>query len=98
MAAIIRSKISRRDYEEIWQYVAQDNSFAADQLIQEFEHRLALLVRMPQMGRLEEDLAPRLRSVSVGSYLLYYIPIENGIQLVRVLHGARDIDPEFFKK
>jgi hypothetical protein len=34
----------------------------------------------------------------VGNYLLYYLPTKNGIRLLRVLHGARDIDPEFFQE
>lgn len=48
------------------------------------------------MGRKVEELAPNLRSFPIGSYLIFYRPIEDGIQLIRILHGARDITPEYF--
>ncbi|MEO6848110.1 MAG: type II toxin-antitoxin system RelE/ParE family toxin [Chthoniobacterales bacterium] len=96
MATIIRSRLSRLDYEEIWLYIAKDNPQAADRLIQNFEHHLEMLAKMPELGMTEEDLAPDLRSFPVSSYLLYYLPTEKGIRLVRVLHGAQDIGSKFF--
>lgn len=98
MSKVVRNRLSVSDYEEIWHYVAKDNPRAADRLIQKFEHQLEMLSKMPDMGKGEEDLFPRLRSFPVGSYLLYYLPIEGGIRLVRVLHGARDIDSDFFSE
>jgi toxin ParE1/3/4 len=38
---------------------------------------------------------PALRSLSVGNYLIFYRPLADGIEIVRVLHGARDIDSLF---
>jgi len=32
-----------------------------------------------------------------GPYLVFYLPIENGIDVIRVIHGARDIDRELRK-
>jgi toxin ParE1/3/4 len=37
-----------------------------------------------------------LRSFSVGNYLIFYFPIEGGIDIVRVLQGARDIEGFLF--
>lgn len=51
---------------------------------------------MPGLGRQESKLAPNLRSFPLGNYLIFYRPIEDGIAVVRVLHGARDISPECF--
>lgn len=96
MAKILRNSLSVSDYEEIWRYIAKDNLSAADRLIGKFEQHLAMLSRMPELGKSEEELFPHLRSFPVGSYLLFYRPIEDGIELVRVLHGARDIDPDYF--
>jgi len=47
------------------------------------------------MGRTRPDLAPRVRSLPVKAYMLYYRPVEGGIELVRVLNASRDIDPIF---
>ncbi len=38
---------------------------------------------------------PALRSLPVGNYLIFYLPIPNGIEVVRVLPGMRDIDTFF---
>lgn len=98
MAKIVRSRLSLSDYEEIWHYIAKDDISAADRLIQTLECHLEILAKMPEMGKSEEDLLPRLRSFPEGNYLIYYVPIENGIELVRVLHGARDIGAKYFSE
>lgn len=36
-----------------------------------------------------------LRSHPHGNYVIFYRPIGDGIEIVRVLHGARDIDAAF---
>lgn len=50
---------------------------------------------MPESGRKRPDLAPDLRSLPVGNQVIFYRPIPDGIQVIRVLHGARDIPAVF---
>jgi len=50
---------------------------------------------MPQLGRRREELSPRLHSFPVGRYVLFYRQVESGIEIARVLHGARDFPPLF---
>ena len=69
---------------------------AADRLIDQFDSTLNVIASAPQIGRSVEDLAPNLRTFPIGSYLIFYRPMEDGIQLIRVIHGARDITPEYF--
>jgi toxin ParE1/3/4 len=57
--------------------------------------KLILLSESPQMGNLCDELAPLLRSFPVGKYLLFYRPVVGGIELVRIVHGARDIQNLF---
>jgi len=47
------------------------------------------------MGRRRDELSPGLRSVVMGSYLIFYRPLEDGIRLMRVAHGSRDL-PSLF--
>ena len=54
-----------------------------------------LLAGQPLMGRERPELAPNLRSFSVGSYVILYRPISEGIEVGRIIHGARDIDAQF---
>ena len=72
------------------------NLDAADRLIDHLEATLNVIASAPDMGRIVGELAPDLRSFPIGSYLIFYRPIEDGIPLIRVLHGARDITPEYF--
>jgi toxin ParE1/3/4 len=47
------------------------------------------------MGRNRDELHPGLQSFPVGKYLIFYMPIHGGIEIVRVLHGMMDIDALF---
>ena len=47
------------------------------------------------MGQAAEDLAPNLRRFSVGDFLIFYVQSNQGIEIVRGLHGARDIEAVF---
>lgn len=77
---------------QIWAYVAQDNETAADNLIDEIESTLGLLARNPRLGQSVEQYRAELRRFTVGNYLLFYEPLDDGIRLVRFLHGARRMD------
>lgn len=96
MARIERSRASVSDYEEIWHFIARDNPAAADRMITAFERQVSILATMPGSGRKEPNLAAELRSFPVSNYLIFYRPMADGIAVVRVLHGARDITPEYF--
>ena len=47
------------------------------------------------MGRRRPELAPNIRSLTVGRYVVFYQPLFRGIEVVRVLHGSRDIESIF---
>ncbi len=86
---------AQSDLDQIYDYVAKDSPAAADRLIRSFEEKLRLLATQPLMGQLRQELAPRLRSFSVGKYVFFYRPIQDGIAVARIIHGARDIETAF---
>jgi toxin ParE1/3/4 len=47
------------------------------------------------MGRRRDELAPGLRSFPAGRYVIFYLPLTDGVDIVRVLHGSRDIETVF---
>ena len=83
------------DLSQIWAYVANDSVSAADRLIVTFKDKFRLLATQPLMGELRPELAPNLRSFSVGNYVIFYRPAEDGIEVVRVIHSARDVNAQF---
>jgi toxin ParE1/3/4 len=89
------SDAASADLEEIWTFIAQDDADAADRLIRTIVSRFPTLASMPHLGRHREELAARLRSFPVGNYVIFYRPMNSGIEVVRVLHGARDFPPLF---
>lgn len=86
---------AREDLDEIWLYIAQDNPDAADKYIRVVVARFPMLASMPLMGRERAELSPRLRSFVVGLHVIFYRPFENGVEIARVLDGARDLPPLF---
>ena len=86
---------ARADLDEIYEYVAKANRPAARRLIERFQEALRLLATQRMMGQSRPELATDLRSFTVGSYVIYFRPVKGGIQVARVIHGARDIATEF---
>lgn len=78
----------------IWLYVAEDSIKAADTLIDRIERAFDMLAEQPLAGRARNDLAPRLRSFPVGSYIVFYLPVSDGVEVVRVMSGRQDIDAD----
>ena len=95
MARVLKRPLAENDLDEIWLYIAQDNPDNADALLDKIEERCQALAQFPFIGTDRDELMPDLRSLPVGNYLIFYMPIEDGIVVVRVLHGMRDVDALF---
>lgn len=93
---IIRTRRAQADLAAIWRYIARDSVAAADDLSSELDDALRRLAAAPHIGRPREELAAGLRSFALRPYTLYYRVLGNGIELIRVLHGARDIQSDSF--
>jgi toxin ParE1/3/4 len=91
MPRIERTAQAEEDLIELWVYIGHDNVRAADRLLDEIEERFHLLADEPRLGRERPDIAPELRYLPVRGYLILYRPISEGIEIVRVVHGARNI-------
>lgn len=54
--------------------------------------KFKLLAENPKLGRIHENYIIGMRSFPHKNYLIFYFPIEDGIEIYRIFHGARDID------
>ena len=95
MPQVTRRPLAETDILEIWDYIADDSLTAADRWVDHVDEQFRVLATQPMMGRARDELAPGVRSFPFGRYVVFYVPLANGIDVVRVLHGARDIDAVF---
>ena len=86
---------AREDLKDIYRHIAVDNPAAAERLWHSFLDSIRLLARQPLMGQACPNLRADLPGFTVGNYVIFYIPTNHGIQIERVLHGARDIESLF---
>ena len=95
MPRVTRRPLAAADILDIWDHIAEDSLPAADRRVDRLGSELALLATQPTMGRAREELALGVRSFPFGRYVIFYVPLDDGIDVARVLHGARDMDALF---
>jgi len=86
---------ARSDLKEIWFYIAERNPNSADRILRTFKEKFQLLAENPQLGRAQHNLIFNLRSFPYKTYTIFYFPTESGVEIYRVLHGARNIEDLF---
>lgn len=92
MSLLVYTSLAERDLEEIHDYIARDSVANALIFLERLDHRCRRLAEMPRVGRKRPELAVNVRSVSEGRYVIFYRPRDEGITVLRVLHGARDLE------
>jgi len=95
MSRVLRRPATVRDLVRIARHIKRDNEEAAERFLEATEatfHRLAI---NPTLGRPRHfQRKPGLRSWQVQgfeNYLVFYKPLPDGVEIKRVLHGARDL-------
>ncbi len=85
------------DLDQIWDYIGiqNDSPGAADTLMEKFEKQFILLAAHAHLGTARDDLARNLRMFPVQRYVVLYCPTETGIDVVQIVHSARDLQSVF---
>ena len=89
---------AKQDLVDIWGYIAKNNISAADHVLDQIDATCYKLADSPGIGRLREDLSADLRSLAVGNYVIFYQRLDDNVVVIRVLHGARNIQQIFAEK
>ena len=82
------------DLREIVEHISTDNPDAAERFLQAAEETFKLLKSHPGLGRLRSFLVPGIRSWVIAdflNYIVFYLPTKTEVQILAVLHGARDL-------
>lgn len=82
---------AHEDLLEIWLFIARDDVAAADRVIESIEDRCRLLADHPELGQARPEIGPEARAVTVGNYLVLYRLSKERVEIVRVVHGARQL-------
>ena len=92
---IVWSEPARQDLRDIFTYIAEDNPNAARTLLNEIKERAVLLQDNPSLGRLGRIEDTRELVLTGTSFILPYRVKDLQIQILAVLHGAKQW-PESF--
>lgn len=93
--------IAAQDIEEIIDYLIQENTSAAQHFIKDLEDSFELLANNPKIGTQRDYRSQALSGMRMfplkkfSSYLVFYLADKQTIDIVRVIHGHRDIEQLF---
>lgn len=86
---------ARADLIEIGDFIALDNPARALSFVAEIEATMMTIAERPNSFPARNELAAGLRNARHGRYLIFFVTGDAGVQIVRVLHGARDLPQAF---
>jgi toxin ParE1/3/4 len=98
VSQILLEPCVERELWNIWLFIAEDNPEAASRVIDAAFNTFRLLSRAPLIGKDLHFRHPNLRNVrsfpvsGFTNYLVFYRPVSDGIQVLHVFHGARDLE------
>lgn len=73
-------------------FIARDKPEAARRWVQRIRETCDTLATQPEIGELRSGFGVAgCRSFSVGNYVIFFRPLESGIEVARVVHGSRDM-------
>jgi toxin ParE1/3/4 len=95
---LFKHERAKQDLVDIYSYFFERSEQTAQNFLAETRQAFDLILRMPGIGRRWSSPIPELATLGVTSvsrrfrdYLIFYRPTSEGIEIVTVLHGARDL-------
>ncbi|WP_204106019.1 MULTISPECIES: type II toxin-antitoxin system RelE/ParE family toxin [Spirulina sp. CCY15215] len=95
MSRFIITLRASRDLEEICDYFLEKSVDAGDRFVEAFNQKCRHLVHFPYLGRSYAQFSPSLRGISLMGYIIFYRIIEDGIEIVRIISGYRNLEEVF---
>ena len=85
------------DLEEIWIYIASQSIRSADSFLDQLYNKCIEISELTGIGRKRDELFPGMLSLAYKKYVIFFMRSGDVVEIVRILHGARDI-PTIFKE
>jgi toxin ParE1/3/4 len=86
---------AEEDLIAIWASIAVHNPIAADKFVHLLGRKIDSLFEMPERGTMRDDVQKGMRMLVEGKYLIFYRLFESRVQVLRVIHGSRDLTKIF---
>lgn len=96
MAIVRKTPEAKKDLKQIWKYIARDSQTRADKFLRDMEKVFNNLAQMPLSGPRRPELGRNIRFRPFDNYVIFYEPLPDGILILHVVHGARDVDSSYF--
>jgi toxin ParE1/3/4 len=85
-----------RDIEQIADYIARESSLVqADRFLAKLDAKFLKITRFPNLGRQRNEILPGARSLLMDQYLILYMSVDQGVDILRVVSGNRDLSSLF---
>ena len=91
MGKVRYTRRAREDLLEIWEWIASDSPGIADQVCDAIEKRCGALRNHSRLGRPRPEIGDGARSLVIERWIAFYRIVEDGVQIVRIVDGARDL-------
>jgi toxin ParE1/3/4 len=93
MSRFVLSPRARADLDGIWHYTARKWGIdQAERYLRRIAEAVALITETPTIGQNCDNVRDGYRKYPVGSHVLFYREINDGVDVVRVLHQQMDFD------
>ena len=91
MGKVHYTRRAREDLLEIWEWIASDSPGGADRVYDAIEARCGSLRNHLELGRPRPEIGEGARSLVIERWIAFYRIVEDGVQIVRIVDGARDL-------
>lgn len=89
MGRVVKSRPCIRDIDEITSFIARDSIDAALAWFDRLDDLFRRIAATPGIGTSRDAVRTGLRSVPFGQYLVFFRRSRGGVEIVRIIHGAR---------
>lgn len=91
MTRVRYANLARQDLLELWLTIARQNPQSADRIYDRIEASCNRLADHPQLGPARPEIGEKARVLIVDRWLALYRLTPDGVQVVRIIDGVRDL-------
>jgi toxin ParE1/3/4 len=92
---LVVTRLAQRDLDRIHDQISADKPAAALRWVERTRKLFKFLAKNTGVGETRDEIGPGIRSFSHGSYVILFRATTDALEIVRVVHGRRDIEALF---